>query len=128
MKLSPPSPPLPSPRYHHETQCLRTPTVTLTDTFVHARNYRRVAARLHGDCARDELRFRPSAALCDALQHCYDDWERRWGEHEDARVATRVSRAAFPHWREVASAGLVEERERTAPRENNYDGRNYITE
>jgi hypothetical protein len=31
-------------------------------------------------------------------------------------------------WREVASQELIEKRDRISPLENNYDGRNYITE
>lgn len=116
------------PGYHHETQNLATPTVTVTDTFVHAANFRQLARKLHDDCVRDRLRFHFSGELCDALQTCFEDWELYWGGHESRRAAAEYARAALPRWRDVATEDVVRKRDSTRPSENNYDGRNYITE
>lgn len=47
--------------WHHETQNLETPTMTITDTVAHQNNYQSITEMLHGTCARDLLRFGFSA-------------------------------------------------------------------
>ena len=116
------------PHWHHETQNLVTPTVTLTDTVAHAGNYRGLASKLHGDCARDSTGFSYSAPLCDALDQCLVDWERAWGGHTDTAAAVAAARARWPPWRSIATPEVVDKREATRPQDNNYDGRNYINE
>ncbi|KAJ8607482.1 hypothetical protein CTAYLR_009432 [Chrysophaeum taylorii] len=107
--------------WSHETQNLETPTITITDTVVHERNFAAVADKLHSECARQVLDFRFSAALCDALDLCYNAMHLRF-------AGTPKPPRAWPPWRLVAGAALVEQREATSPADNNYDGRNYITE
>jgi len=108
--------------WHHETQNLATPTATLTDTAVHARNFAAVADRLHAECAREALDFKFSGALCDALDTCYNALHRRFKGGRDKPPSM------WRPWRGLASPALIERREKTDPAENNYDGRNYITE
>jgi len=43
-------------------------------------------------------------------------------------VVRRVAASLFPDWRTVASKTDIREKESTRPEDNNYDGRNYITE
>ena len=66
------------PGWFHETQNLDTPTVTLSSTIVHKANYLQVSEQLHSGCARGNVVKQFSSELCDALQKCYADWERRW--------------------------------------------------
>mmetsp|Transcript_10772 Transcript_10772/g.35701 ORF Transcript_10772/g.35701 Transcript_10772/m.35701 type:complete len:547 (-) Transcript_10772:1026-2666(-) len=105
----------------HETQNLATPTVTITDTAVHEQNFRAVTDVLHRECAYDVLDFKFSAALCDGLDACFDTLYS-----DDEPQKTR--RAPFPPWRSVASPETIAKREATTPTDNNYDGRNFITE
>ena len=68
------------------------------------------------------------AELCDALQTCFDNWEFEWGGHEDEYVSAAVAEDRYPDWRTVANDETIKRREGTKPADNNYDGRNYITE
>ena len=44
-------------------------------------NYKQVADMFHAICYADRFgTYQFSAQLCDALQHCYLDWERWWGD------------------------------------------------
>lgn len=54
--------------WHHETQNLETPTMTITDTVAHAHNFDRISDQLWGTCAHEKHTFMFSAELCDALQ------------------------------------------------------------
>lgn len=107
--------------WFHETQNLETPTITLTDTAMHARNFEAIAERLHSECARKALDFKFSAALCDALDSCYDALYSRFAGRPKPR-------SSFPPWRTLASPDIIKEREATLATHNNYDGRNYITD
>ena len=64
--------------------------------------------------------FRFSSQLCDGLDVCYGLWDKYLGgvgrEEQEWR------------WRERASREGVRMREKINPRQNNYDGSNYITE
>lgn len=112
--------------WHHETQCLETPTVTITDTVMHLGNAEGIFGKTNGECTgRDSLfKFDFSAQLCDALDKCTKWWKKKvksagrtWGK--EAKLAP---------WRKRAVPGRVEQAEKMSPRENNYDGRNYILE
>ena len=48
--------------WSHETQNVDAPTITLTDTAVHQRNYQAVADKLYGECTREVLDFKFSGA------------------------------------------------------------------
>ena len=110
--------------WHHHTQNLETPTMTVTGTVVHAGVFDSVARQLHGECTGRASDFMFSAALCDALQSCYPLWYKRWRP----RQATDANMARlFPPWRSVAKADRIKEKEARRPEENNYDGRNYIS-
>lgn len=108
--------------WSHETQNLVTPTITITDTALHERNFDAVADKLHAECTRDLLNFKFSARLCDALDLCYDTMRRIFvkGEGKPSTV--------WPPWRTVAGDAVVKKRQNTKVSDNNYDGRNYITE
>ena len=106
--------------WSHETQNVDSPTITLTDTAVHQRNYQAVADKLYGECTREVLDFKFSGALCDALDKCYGALYELYGGDEPYSI--------YRPWREVASQELIEKRDRVSPLDNNYDGRNYITE
>lgn len=107
--------------WHHETQNLDDPTITLTDTAVHAQNYQAVASKLYGECTREVLDFKFSGALCDALDSCYHVFHELFGSSAEPFSIRRP-------WRDVASPDLIARRDAASPDENNYDGRNYITE
>jgi hypothetical protein len=106
--------------WSHETQNVDAPTITLTDTAVHQRNYQAMADKLYGECTREVLDFKFSGALCDALDTCYGALYELFGGDEPYSI--------YRPWREVASQELIEKRDAISPEENNYDGRNYITE
>ena len=137
--------------WSHETQNLVTPTVTITGTVVHEWNYNtvraalrivphtghccvvwrcltrsgalisQVAPKLHGECANSELNFQFSARLCDALDKCYNHWHEQYmGKPKPADL--------WPAWRSVSSQTNIAKKEEIKPEDNNYDGRNYITE
>jgi len=108
--------------WNHETQNVDDPTATLTDTAVHAQNYGAVADKLHSECGRRALDFKFSGALCDALDSCYTAMQRRFG----GGGIPQMDR--WPAWRTVAGKDLVATRDAASPLDNNYDGRNYITE
>ncbi|CAK0873979.1 unnamed protein product, partial [Prorocentrum cordatum] len=113
------------PRWHHETQCLSTPTMTLTDTVAHAYNAEGIWAKTYGECTgRQSLRFDFSAQLCDALGgKCEDHWRER------SREAGRAwSGQKLAPWRTNARVGEVSKKEAIKPTHNNYDGRNHIAE
>lgn len=107
--------------WHHETQNLETPTITITDTAIHAKNFAHVADMLHAECTRDAFNFKFSATLCDALDSCYDALHRRF-------TGQGKSDSAWPPWRSVATKAVIDKRQGIHVTENNYDGRNYITE
>lgn len=98
-----------------------TPTVTVTGTVVHEWNYYTVATRLHSECARSALNFLFSARLCDALDTCYDHWHGKY-------TGKPKPKGLWKPWRSVANRAMVEKKEKTNPADNNYDGRNFITE
>lgn len=108
--------------WHHETQNLASPTITLTDTAVHEKNFAAVADKLHGECAAEVLDFKFSGALCDALDACYNALHRRFKGGRDKPPSM------WRPWRGLASPALIDRRDKTNPVDNNYDGRNYITE
>lgn len=107
--------------WHHETQNLKTPTMTITDTVAHGNNFEGIADQLHATCAYNKHSFDLSAELCDALDTCYEDL---YLEH---RNAPKPSWRWKP-WRELASDETIRKRTATRSHHNNYDGRNYITE
>jgi hypothetical protein len=111
-------------RWHHETQCVETPTMTLTDTVAHEGNAEGIMGKTFGECSgRNSLNFDFSSKLCDLLHECTKWWHRRiksegkaWhGEDHEG-------------WRDVANPNHIKKLEETSPEHNNYDGRNYITE
>lgn len=80
-----------------------------------------VAPKLHGECANSELNFQFSARLCDALDKCYNHWHEQYmGKPKPADL--------WPAWRSVSSQTNIAKKEEIKPEDNNYDGRNYITE
>ena len=108
--------------WHHETQNLRDPTATITDTAVHARNFAAVADKLHGECTSEVMDFRFSGDLCDALDTCYNVLHRKFKGGRDKPPSM------WRPWRNIAAPALLEKRATIDPLQNNYDGRNYITE
>merc|ERR1711920_146527 len=108
-----------------ETQCLESPTITLTDTVAFAGNAEGILGKTRGECTgKASLNFDFSAELCDALDGCYD-----WWKEETERVGVSWnSKQKVKSWRKDAVAGRVKKAEAMRPEHNNYDGRNYITE
>lgn len=111
-------------RWHHETQCVETPTMTLTDTVAHEGNAEGIMMKTFGECTgRNPLNFDFSSQLCDALDTCNTYWkERVKAEGGKWRGEDREP------WRDSTSADRIKKLEDTKPEHNNYDGRNYITE
>ena len=111
---------------YHQTQCvpvepMRT-TVTLTGTVVNAYNYRQLSEMMHGECVRDRLSFKFSAALCDALDECVDMWHKRYSKDSSS------SRSVWIPWREAATQKMIHKMETDDwYLGNNYDGRNPIS-
>lgn len=109
-------------RWHHETQCLETPTMTLTDTVAHEGNAEGIMGKAFGECSnKASLSFDFSSQLCDALDECTKWWRRRTGE-------TAWHEKDHEGWRGYADAAHITKIEKVKPEHNNYDGRNYITE
>ena len=111
---------------HHQTQCVpvepKRTTVTLTGTVVNAHNYRELSDMMHGECVRDRLNFKFSAALCDALDECADLWHKRYSTDGSS------SRSVWIPWREVATKKMIHKMETDDwYLGNNYDGRNPIS-
>ena len=111
---------------HHQTHCVlvepKRTTVTLTGTVVNAYNYRELSNMMHGECVRDRLSFKFSAALCDALDECVDLWHKRY------RTDSSSSRSVWIPWREVATKKMIHKMETDDwYLGNNYDGRNPIS-
>lgn len=107
--------------WHHETQNLETPTMTLTDTVAFERNFESVADQLHATCALNRHSFDFSAQLCDALDGCFSFWHER-------HLGMPKPDWKWMNWRKLVNRDLIERRESVLPSHNNYDGRNYITE
>jgi len=111
-------------RWHHETQCLDTPTMTLTDTVAYSHNAEGIMAKTFGECSgQAPLNFDFSAQLCDALHECTKWWQRR-----AKKEGVPVYATGGESWRSVAKQARVDKMEKVMPEHNNYDGRNYITE
>lgn len=109
------------PAWHHETQCLETPTMTLTDTVAHDGNAQGILRKTYGECTgRAPLNFDFSSELCVQLDECATFWQ--------SRDKTGWKNEKRPNWRSEAIDGEVAKKEKMTPAENNYDGRNYITE
>jgi len=111
---------------HHQTQCVplepKRTTVTLTGTVVNAYNYREFSSMLHGECVRDQMRYKFSAALCDALDDCAALW------HETFSQDGSSSRTVWIPWREAATRAMIHKKETDDwYLGNNYDGRNPIS-
>mmetsp|Transcript_146359 Transcript_146359/g.280657 ORF Transcript_146359/g.280657 Transcript_146359/m.280657 type:complete len:187 (+) Transcript_146359:2-562(+) len=107
--------------WHHETQCLDTPTMTITDTVANDDNAQGILERFHGECTgRQPLDLLVSAQLCDTLNKCAEWWQDHLGE--------RWSSNASKPWREHALPATLSKLESTKSTDNNYDGRNFILE
>lgn len=107
--------------WHHETQNLETPTMTLTDTVAFEHNFESVADQLHATCALNRHSFDFSAQLCDALDECFAFWHER-------HLGTPKPDWKWMNWRKLVNPDVIARRESVLPAHNNYDGRNYITE
>jgi len=105
--------------WHHHTRNLETPTTTITGTVVTGDNFRDMTRMLMKECAEDGLSFDFSGKLCDALDDCYAVWHKIL----DGRTATK-----HPKWRDRASPAVISRKDKINPKDNNYDGRNYIGE
>eukprot|EP00613_Pedinella_sp_CCMP2098_P072149 CAMPEP_0171931508 /NCGR_PEP_ID=MMETSP0993-20121228/29500_1 /TAXON_ID=483369 /ORGANISM="non described non described, Strain CCMP2098" /LENGTH=542 /DNA_ID=CAMNT_0012571555 /DNA_START=24 /DNA_END=1652 /DNA_ORIENTATION=- len=107
--------------WHHETQNIETPTMTITDTVAHEHNFGQIADQLYATCTHDKMRFGFSADLCDGLDGCFNKLhEMHTGKPKPAHM--------WRPWRTVAKESEIKNREKVLPAHNNYDGRNYITE
>jgi len=111
-------------RWHHETQCLETPTMTLTDTVAHVGNAEGIMMKTLGECTgRAPLNFDFSSQLCDRLHECTKWWQAKAKEEGVAWRGEDIE-----SWRESSTAEHIKKLEAVRPEHNNYDGRNYITE
>ena len=81
-----------------------------------------VADKLHGECTSEVMDFRFSGDLCDALDTCYNVLHRKFKGGRDKPPSM------WRPWRNIAAPALLEKRATIDPLQNNYDGRNYITE
>ena len=112
--------------WHHETQCLDTPTMTLTDTVAKASNAEGIMMKAFGECSgKEALNFDFSAKLCDALSKCSKWWKEK---ATAAGKPWKVFTIDFDQWRTMADKDHIVKVEKTDPSHSNYDGRNYITE
>jgi len=87
-------------RWHHETQCVESPTMTLTDTVAKTSNVEDIMSRSYGECTgHASLNFDFSAKLCDKLVVCSKWWQDR------AATAGRPWKQfkGFGDWRKVAT-------------------------
>lgn len=107
--------------WHHQTQNLDTPTMTITGTVVTGANFEGIADKLHGECYRSELNFGFSSKLCDSLDKCYSAWHKRFKGKPKPSHRWRA-------WRDLASDAEIAKKEKVNPKDNNYDGRNHIGE
>jgi hypothetical protein len=103
--------------WHHQTQNIDMPTVTVTGTVVDAENYKSVTTRLFNECVRPGG-FRFSGKLCDVLDRCARLWHDEWG----------TGRYGRKKWRTMATKPVQKERDGPSSLGNNYDGRNTINE
>jgi len=111
-------------RWHHETQILETPTMTLTDTVAHTGNAEGILDKIYGECSgRYPLNFDLSAKLCDAVLGCASKFWQAAARNVGVGWQT-PSRS----WRADGDPSYVAKREAVLPEHNNYDGRNHITE
>ena len=111
-------------RWHHETQCIETRTMTLTDTVAKVTNAEDIFNKAYGECTgQDSLNFDFSAALCDKLVGCSKYWQDR-----AAKKGLPWKDLDFAKWRDHANPDRLRGAEATKPTDSNYDGRNYITE
>ena len=111
--------------WHHETQCVETPTMTLTDTVAKASNAEDIMTKAYGECTgRADLNFDFSAKLCDKLVTC-----SKWFQDRASQAGRPWKKfKGFDNWRKEATPERLEKAEKTDPTHSNYDGRNYITE
>lgn len=109
------------PGWYHATRNLDSPSMTVTGTVVHKYNFELIADKLYYECTTGQLQFDFSGKLCDALDKCYPLWHKYLKGHD-------VSPNRWRPWREAASAEIVKKKDAMRPTENNYDGRNHITE
>jgi hypothetical protein len=86
--------------WSHHTQNLETPTIAATGTTVHRWNHQLVAQRLRGECVAEGLGLHFSAALCDALDHCYELWREEYGPADGHDTP-------WGKWREAADPAVV---------------------
>jgi len=105
----------------HHTRNLEPLTMTITGTVITPNNFESVADKLHSECAQAALSFDFSAKLCDALDTCYYVWHKILAG-KDAPAGRWLP------WREVATSEEIRKKEARKPTDNNYDGRNYISE
>eukprot|EP00929_Paragymnodinium_shiwhaense_P013202 TRINITY_DN121065_c0_g1_i1.p1 TRINITY_DN121065_c0_g1~~TRINITY_DN121065_c0_g1_i1.p1 ORF type:complete len:615 (+),score=196.70 TRINITY_DN121065_c0_g1_i1:248-2092(+) len=110
------------PAWAHITQCLDSPSITLTDTVAHEGNAEGILRKTFGECTGKSggLGFHFSAKLCDALDVCTDWWMERAGKLWKGPQP--------PSWRQEASKQWIGKKERILPEHNNYDGRNNVME
>lgn len=107
--------------WYHHTRNLDTPSMTLTGTVVTKANFADVADKLHSECTHSALSFDFSGKLCDALDRCYPLWHRYLTGEE-------APTGRWDPWRDIASASDAAKKDRVKPKDNNYDGRNYISQ
>lgn len=105
--------------WHHHTQNLDTPTMTITSTVVVRSNFESVARRLHSECAKSAMSFDFSGKLCDALDKCYQTWYK-------VLKGKKAPENWIRPWRETSTAENEAKKDAIHPAHNNYDGRNWI--
>ena len=112
------------PAWHHATRILDTPTVTLTDTIMNARNAEGILDKVFGECTGSApLRFDLSAKLCDVILTCVSEHWRSIADERGIKWGGKTQ-----NWRDAADPERVATLEAIMPWHNNYDGRNFITE
>lgn len=105
----------------HETRNLDTPTTTITGTVLHKGNWEALTHKLWGECAKGDMSFDFSGALCDALDKCNQVIYKKYMKREKPK-------SHLPNWRTLASPATIAKKDNRKPTENNYDGRNWIFE
>ena len=77
--------------YHHETQNIDLPTMTVTGTVANPFNYIDLGGRLWEECAGGfDNGFKFSGPLCDAMDTCLRLWHVRWSGKTKKRAKKEV--------------------------------------
>lgn len=105
--------------WQHQYQNLDTPTIAITGTAITSQNFQPLTDKFLAECSRHNIQYNFSAVLCDALDECYQVWQKNW-----AKLTT--DQKDLPSWRTLAPKKVCQIKDSIPPTNNNYDGRNSI--